>query len=130
MKQQELAVGNHPVIDQRAHNRRFVRMPSWMIFYRFGLKKHVGMVRDLNRCGMYFYSDFVPEPGSDLEFVLRFPKWTNLGLVACKGRVVRVEQPTKGAATGVALKLTRFWPLRNGHQLRIITPARKTQISA
>src|SRR5689334_9867362 len=90
------------VDDRRRHERRFVCMPSWMIFYRYGLNKHVGMVRDLNRCGMYFYSSLAPKVGSDLEFVMRFPRWTNLRLVACKGRVLRVEQPKNGAAVGVA----------------------------
>lgn len=81
------------VDNHRACDRRFVRMPLWMIFYRHGMKKHVGMVRDLNRSGIYFYSRLVPEVGSELEFVMSFPKWSNLGLVACKGRVLRVEQP-------------------------------------
>ena len=107
------------VSDQRAFDRRFVRMPSWMIFYRHGLKKHVGMVRDLNRCGIYFYSDLVPDVGSELEFVMRFPKWTNLRIVACKGKVLRVEQPKDGAAVGVALQLTRFWICPEVGRLRV-----------
>ena len=101
------------VRNHRSSDRRFVRMPSWMVFYRYGMKKHVSMVRDLNHGGMYFYSKLVPEVGSDLEFVMKFPKWTNLDLLACKGKVLRVEQPRDGAAVGVALKLTRFWTLRD-----------------
>ncbi len=87
-------------------------MPSWMIFYREGLRKHVSLVRDLDRKGMYFYSKMAPEIGSEIEFVMRFPKWTNLQLIACKGKVLRVEQPADGAAVGVALHLTRFWILK------------------
>jgi hypothetical protein len=82
-----------------------------MIFYRHGLRKHVTMVRDLNRSGIYFYSKIAPLVGTEIEFVMRFPKWTNLGPVACKGKVLRVEQPEGGAA-GVAVKLSRFWVLR------------------
>lgn len=98
--------------EQRKSERRFVRLPSWMIFYRQGLRKHVSLVRDLNHGGMYFYSKLAPQVGEEVEFVMRFPKWTNLGLVACKGRVLRVEQPNRDAAIGVALKLTRFWVLK------------------
>jgi len=99
--------------NQRNCERRFVRMPSWMIFYSYGMKKHVAMVRDLNRSGMYFYSNLLPEVGSELAFVMRFPRWTNFGLLACKGTVLRVERPKEGAAVGVALKLSRFWALRD-----------------
>ncbi len=97
---------------QRLHQRRFVRMPAWMIFYHHGLRKHVSLVRDLHRSGIYFYSNFAPVQGSDLAFVMKFPSWTRLKPVACKGEVLRVEQPVRGAAVGVAVKLSRFWVLR------------------
>lgn len=96
---------------QRIEERRFLRMAAWMIFYRHGLRKHVSLVRDVNRRGIYFYSNFAPALGTEIEFVMKFPKWTNLGPVACKGEVLRVEQPVDGAATGVAVKLSRFWVL-------------------
>ena len=96
---------------QRVIERRFVRLPAWMVFYRHGLKKHVSMVRDMNRSGIYFYSNFAPLQGSHIEFVMKFPKWTNLRPIACKGEVLRVEQPVPGAAVGVAVKLSRFWVL-------------------
>lgn len=95
----------------RAQERHFLGMAAWMIFYRHGLRKHVSMVRDMNRLGIYFYSNFAPAIGTQIEFVMKFPKWTNLGPVACKGQVLRVEQPVDGAAVGVAVKLTRFWVL-------------------
>lgn len=99
------------VVNQRAAERRFLRMAAWMIFYRHGLRKHPSMVRDINRTGIYFYSNFAPAIGTEIEFVMKFPKWTNLGPVACKGEVLRVEQRIDGAAIGVALRLTRFWVL-------------------
>jgi hypothetical protein len=97
--------------NRRKDRRRFIRMPAWMIFYRAGLRKHVSLVRDLNRNGIYFYSDIAPQKGSEIEFVMRFPRWTELGVVACKGVVVRVEQPLKAAKIGIAVKLTRFFVL-------------------
>jgi hypothetical protein len=99
------------IAEQRIKNRKFVRMAAWFVFYRHGLRKHVSRVRDLNRSGIFFYSNYRPTVGTELEFVMKFPKWTNLSPVACKGRVLRVEQPSTSAAIGVAMKLTRFWVL-------------------
>lgn len=96
---------------QRVSERHFVRLPAWMVFYRRGLKKHVSMVRDMNRSGIYFYSNFAPLQGSHIEFVMKFPRWTNLKAIACKGKVLRVEQPEAGADVGVAVELSRFWVL-------------------
>jgi len=79
----------------RAAKRKFVRLPAWVIFYRNGRKKHVAMVRDMSRQGIFFYS-----------------KWTNTAPIACKGIVVRVENPVPGAAIGIAISLTRFAVLK------------------
>jgi hypothetical protein len=47
--------------------------------------------------------------GDRIDFVLRFPKWTNSGVIVCKGTVVRVEQAaTPGARIGVAVRLDRY----------------------
>jgi|SRR5437588_11847074 len=95
----------------RAAKRKFVRLPAWVIFYRNGRKKHVAMVRDMSRQGIFFYSDFRPS-GEEIEFVMKFPKWTNTAPIACKGIVVRVENPVPGAAIGIAISLTRFAVLK------------------
>lgn len=94
--------------NRRATKRKFVRLPAWVIFYRTDHKKHVAMVRDISRLGIFFYSDFQPASGDEIEFVIKFPKWTKTPPIACKGTVVRVEQATPGAAVGVAASLYRF----------------------
>ena len=66
------------------------------------------MVRDMTGRGIFFYSEFRPAVGDEIEFVLKFPKWTNTGVFACKGKVVRVEQPVPDACPGVAVSLNRF----------------------
>jgi len=96
----------------RAVERKFVRLPAWVIFYRRGRKKHVAMVRDMSRQGIFFYSDYRPSEGEEIEFVMKFPKWTNTAPIACKGIVVRVESPAPGAAIGIAASLSRFAVLK------------------
>ena len=84
-----------------------------MVFYSVNFKKHVAMVRDMTRQGIFFYSDVRPQVGEEVAFVMKFPKWTDSSLIACKGKVVRVEQAVPGAAVGVALSLSRFLVLNN-----------------
>ena len=43
---------------------------------------------------------------------MKFSKWTNTAPIACKGIVVRVENPVPGAAIGIAISLTRFAVLK------------------
>jgi hypothetical protein len=84
-----------------------------MVFYGINLQKHVAMVRDMTRQGIFFYSDVRPQLGEEIAFVMKFPKWTRSSPIACKGKVVRVEQAVPGAAIGVALRLSRFLVLNN-----------------
>src|SRR5947209_19197947 len=95
---------------QRSATRKFLRLPAWS---RVNFKKHVAMVRDMTRQGIFFYSDIRPQVGEEVAFVMEFAKWSHRSLIACKGRVVRVEQAVPGAAVGVALSLSRFLALNN-----------------
>jgi hypothetical protein len=97
---------------KRAAKRKFVRLPAWVIFYRLDKQKHVALVRDMSRQGIFFYSDVRPLLGQDIEFVMKFPKWTNTAPIACKGTVVRVERAAPGAAIGIAASLNRFIVLK------------------
>jgi hypothetical protein len=93
---------------RRSTTRKILRLPAWMVFYRANLQRHVALVRDASRQGIFFYSDIQPFKGDHIDFVLRFPKWTNSGVIVCKGTVVRVEQATPGAHIGVAVRLHRY----------------------
>jgi hypothetical protein len=94
---------------RRSTTRKFLRLPAWMVFYRVNLQKHVALVRDASRQGIFFYSDIQPSEGDRIDFVLRFPKWTNSGVIVCKGTVVRVEQAaTPSAHIGVAVRLDHY----------------------
>lgn len=105
-----IMLGDFP--NRRATTRRFVRLPAWLIFYRTSQQKHVAMVRDISRQGIFFYSDLAATVGEEIEFVMQFPKWTNSPAIACKGRVVRVEQAAPGAKIGVAASLNQFVVLK------------------
>ena len=94
---------------QRSTKRRLLRLPAWItVRHADGPMKYVAMVRDMTREGIFFYSDFQPKIGDEIDFVLSFPKWTNTPTVECQGRVLRVEQPDPTAHPGIAVRLTRF----------------------
>ncbi len=94
------------VPDQRTTSRSFLSASFVMTLKDGDPRPHVGLIRDVSDGGMFFYSDINPPCGSDLDFEFKMPQagmepvW-----VACKGRVVRVEQPAPGAAIGVALSI-------------------------
>src|SRR5437660_3040052 len=64
---------------------------------------HLGMMRDLSRDGIFFYSDFKPPVGSRLTVyvVLSEPRRK----LTCRATVMRVEQIARGAAPGIAARL-------------------------
>src|SRR5438477_12315452 len=80
----------------RAVERKFVRLPAWVIFYRRGRKKHVAMVRDMSRPGIFFYSEYRPPEAEEIEFVMKMPKWTHTAPIACNGTFARVESTAPG----------------------------------
>lgn len=60
-----------------------------------------GIVRDISAGGIFFYSNFRPALNTEVDFVMRM-KGKN---VHGRGKIVRVQEGTPGAAIGVALKL-------------------------
>ncbi|HLH08998.1 MAG TPA: PilZ domain-containing protein [Terriglobales bacterium] len=72
-------------------------------------EEHVGLVRDLSGNGLFVYSDFIPECGSQLQVVLQTSTLRSRHVsVACKGRVVRVEPNATGAAVGIAIAVEEY----------------------
>ena len=98
---------------QRSATRKFLRLPAWMVFYRVNFKKHVAIVRDMTRQGIFFYSDIRPQVGEEVAFVMKFPKWSHRSLIACKGKVVRVEQAIPALApAGTGTPKPNYWHTR------------------
>jgi hypothetical protein len=101
-----LMIGIQP--DQRNASRFFVTAATKI---RMGndCEEHVGLVRDLSGNGIFVYSDFTPECGSRLEVILRTSKMRPRHVsIACRGKVVRVEPSSSGAAVGIALSVDEY----------------------
>ena len=72
----------------------------------------VGLIRDVSRSGIFFYSNFAPEIGSRLTVSFTVPPSDTSsdipltpGEITCRGKVVRVVKGNAGAATGIGLRL-------------------------
>jgi len=89
---------------QRAARRVTMHLPVTVTLNEGG-PTHLGITRDLSRCGLFFFSKFIPQSDSVLEITLRLPPVLALDRIAlkCRGRVMRAEQVTDGAAVGIAV---------------------------
>ena len=65
------------------------------------VKAH-GILRDMSEGGIFFYSNFKPSLGMNIEFSLQLKDKNITG----RGEVVRVEQNAPGAAIGIAVKIS------------------------
>lgn len=95
--------------NKRGTRRRLLGLPAWIIVYTANSRqKCVARVRDMARTGVFFYSELRPSVGEEIDFILKFPKWTKAPALACKGEVLRVEQSPSTARPGIALRLSHF----------------------
>lgn len=74
----------------------------------FQENRHVGLIRDISRMGLFVYSDFCPRVGDTLRVVVNGRNTGSDEPVTCMGTVVRVESKGAGAAIGIALKISAF----------------------
>lgn len=65
---------------------------------------HTALVRDISTSGAFFYSNFTPEPDSNITIDFVFPIVERRMKVTCHGVVVRVERSSTGGATGIAMQ--------------------------
>jgi len=87
----------------RSSPRAFVILPATISFGSDG-EHHAGLIRDISQTGIFFYCDGKPELRSEVNVVVRV---ADAAAIAYKGRVVRVEEPSAGAAVGVAIQILR-----------------------
>lgn len=63
-----------------------------------------GVTGDLSAAGVYIRADASLDVGSPVEFEITLPPEVTGGkddvVIQCRGRVVRTDEPTAGAATG------------------------------
>jgi hypothetical protein len=87
-------------VDQRSSPRAFVIFPI-SISPESGARPHTGIVRDISKEGIFFYSNYNPQLQQTISLVLHL----NNVEIECTGKVVRVEQKAPGAAVGIAVKI-------------------------
>lgn len=77
------------------------------------ISDHVAFLRDASSDGIFFYSDFLPQTGAEVEIAFDIPLLEKSVKVVCRGKVVRVEQVANGAAPGIAVRVeSRRFTLR------------------
>ena len=84
----------------RSSPRAFVILPATISFGADG-EHHAGLIRDISQGGIFFYCEMKPELQSEVNIVVRVGDGA---AIAYKGKVVRVEEPSAGAAVGVAVQ--------------------------
>ena len=73
------------------------------------------VTRDISARGIYFDFSEKMEPGSELEFELNLPPELAAGKtvrIRCRGKIVRVESPSKDGAVRVAATIENYEFLR------------------
>ena len=87
----------------RSSPRAFVILPATISFGSDG-EHYAGLIRDISQGGISFYCEVKPELHSEVNVVVRVGE---AAAIAYKGTVVRVEEPSAGAAVGVAVQILR-----------------------
>jgi hypothetical protein len=88
---------------KRSTPRVHARRTAWITFNASLEHEHVALVKDISEKGVFFYSDFHPAVGDQLEFVVEFLSGSDRVRLHLKGQVVRVEQAAPDSAPGVAV---------------------------
>ena len=94
----EEAMGEAP---PRRSSRAFVRLPA-RITGSSG-REFVAFVRDISPTGAFFYAKLIPKYGQHISMELEYWNERNRIRVRLGGKVVRVEQPSPTATTGIAI---------------------------
>lgn len=89
-----------PNVNQRCSPRALVIFPISILGNK-GMETHSGIVRDISKNGLFFYSNYRPKPQETITFVLHMSG----SKISCTGQVVRIEEKAPGAAVGVAVKI-------------------------
>lgn len=96
-------------VGERREHRISIRtliVASGTVYFREN--RHVGLIRDISREGLFVYTDFKPNIGDTLRVVVNGRNEASDQPVTCTGTVVRVESKATGAAVGIALKITAY----------------------
>ncbi|HXB21801.1 MAG TPA: PilZ domain-containing protein [Candidatus Solibacter sp.] len=89
-----------PHANKRRSPRALVIFPV-SITGNSGTEAHAGIVRDISKDGIFFYSNYKPRLQEIIAFVLHMSG----SKISCTGQVIRIEEKAPGAAVGVAVKI-------------------------
>ena len=99
--------GEAVMLGMQPQRRSTLRLPvprsAWFTVQSTARKEHVAYVMDISTKGIFFYSDFLPAIGEELDFLVEYLNGANLARLHFRGAVVRVEQPRPGCAPGIAI---------------------------
>ena len=87
-------------VNKRCNPRSLVIFPI-SITGANGKETHSGIVRDISKEGIFFYSNYKPQLQEIITFVLHMSD----NKISGTGQVLRIEQKVPGAAVGVAVKI-------------------------
>lgn len=93
--------------EERKASRVHLTLPASISCPAKKCKNRLAIMRDLSTAGAFFYTELDADTGAaiTLQFVLSgFGKSIRM---ICKGKIVRVEQFPRGAATGFAVEFER-----------------------
>ena len=88
-------------VNKRCNPRSLVIFPI-SITGADGRETHSGIVRDISKEGIFFYSNYKPQLQEIITFVLHM---SDNNKISGTGQVLRIEQKVPGAAVGVAVKI-------------------------
>lgn len=100
--------------EKRILPRFVLQMPVTMILPGVGLKMS-GKTRDVSAGGIFFYVDTGIAAQQEIELVLTLPQEIASGSVqvACRAKVLRVEQDQASGKMGIAAAIQKFDFLTN-----------------
>lgn len=95
--------------EKRILPRFVLQMPVTMIVPGLGLKMS-GKTRDVSAGGIFFYIDTAITAQQEIELVLTLPQEIASGSVqvACRAKVLRVEQDRVSGKMGIAAAMQKF----------------------
>lgn len=97
--------------EKRATRRFGLRLPVSVTYATNGSNEKGAQTRDVSARGICFYLDSTIEAGSPIEFTLTLPPEITLTEsihVRCKGKVVRVENPSTDGKMAVAAVIDEY----------------------
>jgi len=97
--------------ERRGEQRFPLRLPVLVRSLHDRVQEQSSLTRDVSARGAFFYLDLRLAEGTPVELVLTLPAEITLTesiRVRCKGKVVRVVNPSNGGKTGVAAVIEQY----------------------